>query len=166
MIKKHYYLLVLLLFLPMQSFAQDYMSATFDFVQSLIGGGNAIGKTLRQVRQESELMLACIKASGDTIVYGASEEDEGFQYVTIYEFKNNVCVERFVMFDDKYGGWIRDAFDVTIDVVNEVANRGAIHNLKALTNRLLFDYSGASFDIMIQNEGAHFTLYAIYTPTK
>lgn len=164
--KKHYYLFVLLLFLPMQSFAQDYMSATFGLAQSLIGGGNAIGKTLRQVRQESELMLACIKSNGDTIEYGAVYEDEGYQYVTIYKFKNNVCVERFVMLDDKDGGYLRDAFDVTIDVVNEVSKRGAIHNQTVFANRLLFEYSGCYIDIMIQNEGNHFTLYATYTPSK
>lgn len=144
--------------------AQDYMSATFDFAKALIGGGNAIGKTLRQVRQESEMFLACTRVSGDTTEYACSEEDDSYKYIEIYKFVNNVCVERFVMHDDRMGGYLKDAFDVTIDAINEAQKRNPIFNPVINRNRLRFTYFGCNVDIMLESEGQHFTLYSTYTP--
>ncbi len=154
---------IFLLFQPNKAVAQDYMSATFDFAKALIGGGNPLGKTLHQVRQESELFLACTRISGDTVEYACSEEDEGYQYVEIYKFINNICIERFVMHDDEMGGYLKDAFDVTIDVVNEASKRGTILNPIVFPNRLKFNYFGCNVDIMIESNGKHFTLYSTYT---
>lgn len=144
---------------PCRSYGQDYMTVTFDMAKALITGGDAaIGKNVRQVRQENELSIACFKIDGDTAVYGGSESEDGYQFVDTYTFVKGVCVERFVMYDDVEGGWIKDAFDTASDIVQAAGLNPVI-----TANRCRFKYRECKVDMMVECKGRQFILYVTYT---